>query len=307
VSFFSSFTQVAVLFALVIVGYAARKIGILDLTVTRGFSRFIINVPLPALAISAFQISFSRERFTDAMLMAGISGGCYLFYFFCAWITPKILRAERRDAGIYRFLVVFSNTGFMGYPVLEAFFGAESVFYGVIFNIPYSLLMFTVGIGFMIFAAGLPGEKRKIPWKNPGVIATAAGFILFLMPFRLPLILGRPIEILGAMTTPMSMIVIGSLLTHLRLREIWKGTAVYAAVFIRLIGIPLVVFAALKLAGFSGYLLIVPVLFSAMPAAANISILADQFGGNEELASRLVFLSTLFSVFTLPVFALLRS
>jgi predicted permease len=77
------------------------------------------------------------------------------------------------------------------------------------------------------------------------------------------------------------------------------------AVFIRLVGIPLAVFAALKLLGFSGYLLIVPVLFSAMPAAANISILADQFGGNEELASRLVFISTLFSVFTLPVFALL--
>jgi predicted permease len=290
---------------LIVAGYGARKIGILDLTATRGFSRFIVNVSLPALAIASFQISFSRERFADAILMAGISAGCYLFYFFCAWFTPKLLRAQRRDAGIYSFLVAFSNTGFMGYPVLEAFFGVESVFYGVVFNIPYSLLMFTVGIGFIIFAAGLPGEKFKIPWKNPGVLAAAAGFILFLMPFRLPLILGRPIEILSATTTPLSMIVIGSLLTHLRLRDIWKGSTLYAAVFIRLVGIPLVVFAALKLLGFSGYLLIVPVLFSAMPAAANISILADQFGGNEELASRLVFISTLFSVFTLPVFALL--
>ncbi|MDR1932874.1 MAG: AEC family transporter [Spirochaetales bacterium] len=303
--FLSAFIQVAVLFVLIIAGYALRKTGVLDLAVTRGFSRFIVNVSLPALAVSSLQISFSRERLTDALLMFCIMAGCYLLYAVFAWLVPKILRAERRDAAIYRYLMVFSNTGFMGFPVLEAFLGREAVFYGVIFNIPYPLLTFTVGIGFMVFASDRSGEKRKIPWKHPGVLAGIIAVILFLMPFRLPLILGRPIEMLGGLTTPLSMLVIGSLLTHMRPAELWKGIAVYVGVFFRLAIIPLTVFAILRALAFSGYLLGVPVILSAMPVAANMSILADQFGGNEELASRLVFLSTLFSVFTLPAFALL--
>jgi predicted permease len=304
-AFLSAFMQVAILFILIVAGYISRKLGVLDLAGTRAFSRFIVNVSLPALAVSSLQLEFSQERLTDAALMFCIMTGCYLLYAAFAWLVPKLLRAGRRDAAIYRFLVFFSNTGFMGYPVLEAFFGKEAVFYGVIFNIVYPLLMFTVGIGFMIFAADIPGEKLKIPWKNPGVISSITGFILFLMPFRLPPILERPIDILGALTTPLSLIVIGSLLTHLKPGDVWKGASVYIAVFFRLAVIPFTVFAALRFLGFSGYLLSVPVLFSAMPAAANMSIFADQFGGNGELASRLVFLSTLFSVFSLPLFALL--
>jgi predicted permease len=305
VAFLSAFVQVAVLFTLIIAGYVLRKTGVLDMTVTRGFSRFIVNVSLPALAVSSLQIRFSRERLAEAALMFCVMVGCYLLYAVFAWLVPRILRAGRRDAAIYQYLMVFSNTGFMGFPVLEAFFGREAVFYGVIFNIPYPLLTFTIGIGFMIFASGRPGEKRKIPWKNPGVIASLIAVTLFLMPFRLPGILAQPIDMLGGLTTPLSMLVIGSLLTHIRPAELWKGAGVYTSVFFRLVAIPLTVFVILKALGFSGYLLGVPVLLSAMPAAANMSILADQFGGNEELASRLVFLSTLFSVFTLPGFALL--
>jgi predicted permease len=304
-AFLSAFVQVAVLFILIIAGYAARKIGVLDLTITRGFSRFILNVTLPALAISSLQIEFSRERLGEAALMFCIMTGCYLLYAAFAWFVPKLLRAGRGEAAIYRFFVFFSNTGFMGYPVLEAFFGKEAVFYGVVFNIIFPLLMFTVGTAFMVFATALPSEKRRIPWKNPGVISSILGFILFLMPFRLPFILARPIDMLGGLTTPLSLIVIGSLLTHVKVRDIWKGAAMYCGVVFRLAIIPLTVFAALRLLGFSGYLLSVPVVLSAMPAAANISIFANQFGCNEELASRLVFLSTLLSVFTLPLFALL--
>jgi predicted permease len=303
--FLSAFTQVAILFILIIAGYAARKTGVLDLAATRGVSRFILTISLPALAVSSLQIEFSRRRLGEAALMFCIMLGCHLLYAAFAWLLPKLLRAQKQDAAIYRFFMFFSNTGFMGYPVLEAFFGKEAVFYGVIFNIIYPLLMFTVGTAFMRFAADPPEKKRRIPWKNPGVIASIAGFILFLMPFRLPPILGRPIDMLGGLTTPLALIVIGSFLTHVKPRDLRKGAGIYAGIAFRLAVIPLTVFAALKSFGFSGYLLSVPVLFSAMPAAANISIFADQFGCNGELASRLVFLSTLLSVFTLPLFALL--
>jgi predicted permease len=157
----------------------------------------------------------------------------------------------------------------------------------------------------MISAADGPGKKRGIPWASPGILAGIIGFALFLMPFRLPSILARPIDMLGDLTTPLSLLVIGSLLTHVRPAELWKGASVYAGAAFRLAAIPLSVYAILRALGAGGYLLSVPVILSAMPAAANMSILADQFGGGGELASRLVFLSILFSVFSLPVFALL--
>jgi predicted permease len=305
VTFLGAFLQVAILFILIAVGYLSRKIGVLDLVVTRGFSRFIVNVTLPALAVSSMQVGFSRERLADTVRRLCVTAGCYVFYLVFVWLVPKILRADRREAAIYRYFMFFSNTGFMGYPVIQAFFGDEALFYAVIFNMPYALLTFTVGVGFMIFAADAPGEKRKIPWTSPGILASLIGFALFLMPFRLPFILAEPIDMLGGLTTPLSLIVIGSLLTHVKAAELWKGAAVYAGVAFRLAVIPFCVYAILRALGASGHLLRVPVILSAMPAAANMSILADQFGGGGELASRLVFLSILFSIFSLPVFALL--
>ena len=305
-AFFTAFVQVAVLFILIVAGYVSRKIGVLDLSLTRGISRFIVTLTLPCLAISSLQAELSREKVTEAILVFCVMTGCYILYTVYVLLVPKILAiTDSRDAAIYRFFMFFSNTGFMGYPVVEAFFGKDALFYAVIFNISYPLLTFSVGVGFMVFAGGCAGEKRAIPWKSPGILAGLAGFALFLMPFRLPYVLAQPLEILGGLTSPLALIVTGSFLTQLRPAELWKGWRVYVGTAFRLLVIPVTVYAIIRALGFSGYLLGVPVILSAMPAAANMSLLADQFGGNGELASRLVFLSTLFSVFTLPLFALL--
>lgn len=305
-AFLTAFIQVAILFIIIITGYVLRKIGVLDLALTRGLSRLIVNLTLPCLAISSLQARLSHERLAEVILMCGIIVGAYAFYSLCAWFVPRLLAVtDSRDAAIYRYFMFFSNTGFMGYPVVEAFFGHDALFYAVIFNIPYPLLTFTVGVGFMVFGGKSPGEKRGIPWKTPGIWASIIGFALFLMPFRLPVVIAQPLHMLAGLTTPLSLIVIGSFLTQVRPAELWKGWRVYAGTAFRLIVIPALVYAGLRALGFTGLMLGVPVILSAMPGAANMSMLADQFGGNGELSSRLVFLSTFFSVFTLPFFALL--
>ncbi len=300
VSYLSAFSHVAVLFLLIFAGYASRRLGILDSALTRGLSRLIVNLTLPALVIGSLQIGFSRNRAADLLAMVGISAACYGFYFFCAWLLPNLLRAKEKDRGVYRFLAVFSNTGFMGYPMLESFLGPEALFYGVAFNLPYNLLQFTVGVSFL----SSPGRTgRGFPWKNPGILATALGLFLFLLPWRLPALVSTPLNILGGMTTPLAMLVIGSLLADLEGTGAWKDPKLYAAVAVRLLVIPGAVCAGLAAAGFGGFLRGVPVLLSAMPAAANISILAAEYGGEAELASRLVFVTTLLSGLTLPLFA----
>jgi len=69
----------------------------------------------------------------------------------------------------------------------------------------------------------------------------------------------------------------------------------------RLFLVPLVIYFVLK--NFVGgvYLLGVPVLLSAMPVAANSAILAEEYKGNAELASQTVFITTLFSVISIPL------
>ncbi|MCL1818664.1 MAG: AEC family transporter, partial [Spirochaetaceae bacterium] len=245
-TFLAAFVQVAILFVLIVTGYVSRKIGVLDLALTRGLSRFIVTLTLPCLAISSLQTELSREKLAEAALVLAVMAGSYILYAVFAWLAPRLLAiSDRRDAAIYRFFMIFPNTGFMGYPVVEAFLGKEALFYAVIFNIPYLILFFSVGVGIIAFAGDRAGEKRGIPWKSPGILASVIGLALFLMPFRLPVILAQPLRILADLTAPLSLIVVGSFLTHVRLAELGKGWRLYAGSFLRLLGIPLAVYAIL--------------------------------------------------------------
>jgi hypothetical protein len=101
---------------------------------------------------------------------------------------------------------------------------------------------------------------------------------------------------------------IGFILADSDIKQLTMDWKVYAFSVLRLLIMPICVYLVLKNLGYEGLLLGVPVVISAMPAAANSAVIAAQFGSDYQLASRVIFISTLASIATIPIFvALLAS
>ncbi|MBP2146524.1 putative permease [Methanofollis sp. W23] len=305
-NFITVFDQILLLFLLVLAGYAARWLEVFDDETTSGLCSLLVKVTLPALIISSMMVPFSAERLTACGEMLVISVVFYAISLVVAWVVPRVLGSPETDLGVYGFLLMFSNTAFMGFPVIEAIFGKDALFYAAIFNLPFNLLVFSIGI--IMLRWGASGERARLDPKilfNPGIISVIIGLVLFVTSVRPPLPVEGALASLGSLTTPLSMIVVGAMLARVNPAEVFRGWRVYAVTGARLLLMPVVVWAVLVPFVHDPYLLGVPVVMAAMPAAAFAAILAEECHTDTKLASQGVFLSTLFSVGTIPFVALL--
>ncbi len=295
--------QSIVLFLLLAAGYAAGKLKVLGPETVRGMSKFIVDFTLPALVLVSMQKPFSPELRDEAFRMLGISFAIYLSALPLAALWARSIRARGLERGVHEFGGTFANVAFMGFPIMGAYFGKDILFDVSIYNMPFQLLAFSVGV--VLLTRGTTGSPRLSlrQWINPAILSTTLGFIFFLGSVRIsgPLLSG--LTILGDMTTPLSMAVIGAILSRMDVRGVLGNPRVYLTSVYRLVLHPLAVWLVLSALGIRGQSLAVPVVLATMPVAANASILSDAYGGDSETASALVFVSTAVSLVTIPLLA----
>jgi predicted permease len=297
------FYQVLTLFILILVGWGVRRLGFFSDEVTLGVSRFLVNVALPALVIDSMQIPFDPALAREGAALALAAGAYFAGATLFALVFPYLIRARPDERGIFSFLIVFANTGFMGYPVVLAIWGEEGVFLAAIYNLLFSLLLFTVGV--LLLTGARDGWRSVSPrvLLSPGIVSVAVGLALFFLSVDLPDVVGGPIEMLGALTTPLSMIVVGALLARQDPRTIFGNARVYAYAIVRLLALPLATFVLLRPFVADPLVLGVCVVLAAMPGATNAALFAEEYGVNPELASQAVFITTLFCIGTIPLIA----
>lgn len=295
------FFSVVKLFIMLFAGFAARKLEILDQQSTKGLSALLIKVTLPALIFTSMQKEFSPGLLRESFLITTLSFGVYGLYFIIALITGSMLGGDKRDTGVYRFSILFSNVGFMGFPVLGSVFGPESIFYAAMFNIPFHFFVFTLGVFLMTRGHSEDARFDCKLFLSPGIIATVAGFVFFVFSLKLPVIVYDPVKSVGDITIPLSMVTVGSMLTEVHHSELLAGWRVYFICVMRLAVLPAVVFIFVTLFTDNPLMISVPVVIAAMPVAVNAPLIAHEYHGNALLASRLMFISTFLSLFTLPV------
>ena len=293
--------QVLVLLFLMLTGFICAKIKLTGPDMAQYFSTFIIYISLPALLFSSFQRPFSQELLHEAGLVFGLSALVYGLSFLIAFIYPRILRIKGPERGVHRYALIISNCGFIGYPMVEAILGPSYIFHAVIYNIPYSFLAFSV-CSLLISKEGK--QSPEITWKtliNPNVIATFLGLLCFIFSVRLPDPLYRSFKMAGDVTSPLSMIVIGTTLAQANVRQVFGRWQVYVTTAMRLLILPTVVGLLFYVLGIRGPLFVMGVLITAMPVGSSTSILASLYKTAPEEASSLVFLSTLLCIVTVPL------
>lgn len=301
--------QMMVLFIIMMIGYLCRRIGLFGAEASKLLSGIVVNVANPALILSSSINKESTIQGKELALTMGLAISFYVVLLVLAEIIPRLLRVEERDYGVYKVMTVFSNIGFMGFPLLTAMYGNESLLYASLFLIPYNVLIYTYGVGALCKTEEAEKEgKKEIPWKkifNIGVIACIISVILYLTRIRVPQVIEDVADTLGNLTAPLSMMVIGDAMSQMKIKELLKDKKLMIFTGIKLLVIPIIGLFLVKQLGLNPTLIGVCLVMLSTPVGSMTAMLAQQYDGNYELASKGVALTTLLSVVTMPIVSMI--
>lgn len=279
--FSSIFTQMVALFAAIGVGYICKKTGVMDADFDKRLSGLVLSATLPALILASV---LNVDSLPDPVLMAqiiGLSVLSYVLFIPIAYIVTYVLRIPDGRRGVYRFMLIFGNTGFIGYPVLSAIFGPQTVVYAVVYNIVFNLLSFTFG-AWLIASDNEYGVKVRMSWRDfvtPCNIATLITMALAFCGVHAVPVVGPALSTIGSFTTPATLLIVGSSLANLPAAKLMGTPRLWIACLVRMVATPLLIFAVMRpLAG--GALLGVVVVLAAMPVATNGTMFCYQYGGD---------------------------
>ena len=298
------FNQILTLFVIIIIGVILAKLSILDRETRKKLSSMLVYVIAPLYVIVSFQIDFT----TEILKTMGITAIFALIIIPLGFFTGKLIwrNQEKEKSQILTHASAFMNCAFMGYPVLYALFGSIGVLYASVFVMAFQIFLWTLGI--MVFA-----EKPKhwyTPFLQPGIIGVLTGITLFVFKIELPAFLYNSFSMVGKMTPPIAMLIIGAFLSEVDIIHSLKNFPTYAVAFFRLVVAPAIALGLLKLAGFSpddGIFFTCIVILSGMPTATNTVLFATSYDVNPKYAASVVAISTILSAITIPAWIMIIS
>lgn len=306
-----------ILFTIVLLGAIARKIHLMNDDFDASLSKLVMTVTLPGMILDSVLSNTNLPDSHTIMMMLVYSTVLYVLVCLFAWIFVRLVyRGVPRPAqGAHAYLISFGNTGFIGFAVLGAIMGNDAVLYGAVYNIPYNVFLFSVGMLF-IASTGSDGAAAKKPVKeqvkaiakqlvSPCLISCFVAMFLALFGVTDSGYVGQTCNLLGQMTVPAAMLVIGSTLAKQPLKQMVNDGWSYLTSFMRLAGVPLLIFFVGGIFIHDPYILAVIVIESAMPAASSGIMMCLAYGGDTMTMSRGTFITTIFSLVTLPLLALL--
>jgi len=298
----------AVLFIIMAVGFIVAKAGVLTPDGNKTLTRIVLFIALPCTILNSVFENDMDITIGDTLYFLLMSLLTFAIAFAIVLPIVYLLRGEKNDRGIISFLSVFSNCGFMGFPVVIAIFGLSSAFYVALFNIPFNILVFSLGIYMVSSKKNKDSSQTELDegfnikkLVNPTLIAALLAVPLAFADFNPPHIISSVLRITGSITTPGGMLVIGSTLAYVPLKTLFKEWRIVPVTLLKLIVIPLITWLILKQFITDDLLLGILVVISGMPSAAMASMFAIEYNGNERIASAGVFLTTLLCGITIPL------
>ena len=218
-------------------------------------------------------------------------------------IASKFLfqKYEKTDANVLSYGMIVSNSAFIGIPIIQSIYGSEAVMFTSVFQIPIIVTMWTIGLA--LFKPIDHKHALKSVIKNPSVVAVMIGFVIMLTGIKFPLFITKTVSSIASCTTAISMFVVGSILAEIEWKNLFeKKVLLYCA--IRLIIYPFLVFIALTFLNVPTLIKAIAVIMTGMPAGSTTAILAEQYGCDAKFAAKLILVSTVLSVITIPILCL---
>ena len=288
--------QVAELFILMGLGALGAKTGLLRPEGKQTLSNLLVNLVVPAMIINSYRMDFSPEILRNLLAAFALS----ILSSLLGFVITLLFTARSKDSRtpIFRFACIFSNAGYMGLPLISALFGSEGLLYASAYFTIFNLLLWTLGYS-IVSGSSDPKKVAGSLLRCPAIYAIVVGLVLYLFQIPLP-------SLLGAMNTPLSMLITGMLIASGDLRRILTDKHIWELTVVRMFFIPVLTIAAFAALGLFRYGMATQVvlLLECCPAAAITSVFAVQFRHDEQFAAGSVVLTTLLSILFLPLCAL---
>lgn len=294
--------KVAVLFLMITAGYICSRTRLITSRGASQMTSLLLYVVGPCLIISSFQIDSSEVGMKEigiAFLVAILAQGLSVLLSLIVFRRKPEMRKR-----LFRFAVAYSNCGFMGLPLAQAVMGEKGVIYASVYIVVFNVFVWTHG--YMTMSGGTSGNFVRKLLLNPGILGMVIGLPLFALHIHLPEILGTTLSSFADLNTPLSMVIIGTYVAKVTPRDFLSDLDVYLTAALRLIAAPLIfliVLAALStVAPIDPTIFVTCVILAAAPAAGNTVLFSAMFGGDARTGSKVVAVTTLLSILTMPVF-----
>ncbi len=288
------------LFILAAIGFGLAKAGLLNKTTRKQLTDLVIYVVLPCNVVESFQMEMTREILMstlEILIIGFLIQGLYavLNLFLYRKFDPQ------RQINL-KYGTICSNAGFMGMPLSQAIFGQTGLVYASVALLPIRLFMWSAGLS--LYTRTTKKQVFRTLITHPCILAVIIGFVLMVTGIHLPAVLDETISTIGRCNTALCMFVIGAILSDVSPKTVFEPATIYYAV-IRLVAIPAALLGILSLLRIDSLVTGVTVVLAAMPAGTTTAMLAQKYDQAPEFASKMVFISTLFSLVTLPMWALI--
>ena len=292
-----------VLFIIVILGYVACKLGYMGDKFDKKLSSIVVDITCPLLVLS----SVMGDELPDRTLILPLLGVGFLTYIlllvFGFWV-PRLITKNHDDQGMIGFALMFANVGFIGYPIVSSIFGPHAVFYAALLNMPNTFFIFTAGVMLIKGEYSLKQFNPKV-LVSPAMLGAFLAAIIVALGIHTPDIIARPVTMVGNITVPAALMIIGSSMAKLPIREIIGSPKVYITALLRLTIVPLSIYFLFKACGVSDLVNNINTVVIAMPVASFGTMFCLKYGRNPSLITDTTFITPLGSIITIPLITLL--
>lgn len=290
--------KMAVLFFCILVGFLAAKGGVLDAEGNKKLSSLVVNVTNPMQIVASALVGGTLMPRTQLLRLCGLIVLMYVVLIGLSRAIPRLLRTDPAHSGVYRFMFILGNTGFLGYPVVESLLGVEASFYVTLFVLVFQFVCWSYGVSL------IRGEARfRFHWNvllRPCVVAALISFVIRLIGLEAPALVYQAFDTIGDLTSPLVMFILGCSLAQLRFGQIFGNWRIYVLIVLKMLLMPLLAFFALRHVLTDQTALCVMTVILCMPVASNTTLISCQYGADETVASSGVFVSTLVCLVSVP-------
>lgn len=273
--------QMLVLFSMIAIGVFLWKKNWIDVKGQKALSKMVVNIFNPLLliySISGYDFEKSTMNVGQNMVFVIVY---FVLLFLMGFVVAFLLRLKKPQKNFYQMMMLFSNIGFVGIPIVSALLGREYVLYIAFYTLVYNVLLYTYGIYLAIKSnVDEGGTSVSFPIKrilNPGVVGCVIAILIFLCRLDIPAPVETFLDYMGNTCIPLSMILIGISVGQMELSKVFSNLKMY-------------VFLAIKM-------LLIPI-------GSIITLIAQEYGAEDDSATIGTVLSTLLSVVTIPIVAI---
>ena len=308
ISIFTLFKQVLLLILMLIPGAIMFKMHFGDEKFAKGLTNLILYIAQPAMIIAPYIRDFDKRLMSGIVGVAIFSFIAHLLFYLIAVLSFKKVQINKRK--VLRFAVLFSNSGYMGIPLIEALLGSDAAIYATVYNIGFNFFVWSLGC--YIYTDDKSYVSPKKMFINPATISIYVGLLIFFLPVNrfLPSVVISSVDMLKALVAPLSMMLVGFHMASADFKGVFKDWDIWRCILLRLFVCPAAIFALMKLADVTGIYsnavaVTVVLLCSATPSATSVNIFAEKFDCDTRTSGKIVPISTICALASMPITALL--